>query len=165
VAAIDVKGGTLSFKTAAYSLKANWDESDPSILQKARTSLRSSLFPSPVVTLRDLGGRTVVTSTIHDPPFFKFADLSCVRDPIQQPYCTPQSGVDYVLVDVLGKALNFRLVVPSARLTLHFTKLCTKFKIFRKKIFFGIKVTSEAFLSSSQNLKVTRLQGCTKTKL
>jgi hypothetical protein len=54
--------------------------------------------------------------------------------------------------------------IPSARLTLHSTKLCTKFKIFRKKIFFGTKVTSEAFLSSSQNLKFTRLQGCTKTK-
>jgi hypothetical protein len=56
-------------------------------------------------------------------------------------------------------------LVPSARLTLNSTKLCTKFKIFRKKIFFGTKVNSEAFLSSSQNLKVTRLQGCTKTKL
>jgi hypothetical protein len=32
--------------------------------------------------------------------------------------------------------------VPSARLTLHSTKLCTKFEIFRKKIFFGTKVTS-----------------------
>jgi hypothetical protein len=30
---------------------------------------------------------------------------------------------------------------------------------------FGTKVTSEGFLSSSQNLKVTPLQGCTKTKL
>ncbi len=38
-------------------------------------------------------------------------------------------------------------------------------KILGKEIFFGAKVTSEAFLSSSQNLKVTRLQGCTKTKL
>jgi hypothetical protein len=57
------------------------------------------------------------------------------------------------------------LKIPSARLTLHSTKLCTNFKIFRKKIFFGTKVTFEALLSSSQNLKVTRLQGCTKTKL
>jgi hypothetical protein len=37
--------------------------------------------------------------------------------------------------------------------------------ILGKKYFLGTKVTSEAFLSSSQNLKVTRLQGCTKTKL
>ncbi len=55
--------------------------------------------------------------------------------------------------------------VPSARFTLHSTKLCIKFKILRKKIFFGTKVTSEAFLSISQNLKVTRLQGGTQTKL
>jgi hypothetical protein len=34
-----------------------------------------------------------------------------------------------------------------------------------RKIFFGIKVTSEAFLSISKNLKVTRLQGGTQTKL
>jgi hypothetical protein len=47
--------------------------------------------------------------------------------------------------------------VPSARLTLHPTKLCTKFKILGKKYFFGTKVTSEALLSSTQNLKVTRL--------
>jgi hypothetical protein len=37
--------------------------------------------------------------------------------------------------------------IPSARLTLHFTKLCTKFKIFRKKRFFVTKVTSDTFLS------------------
>jgi hypothetical protein len=43
--------------------------------------------------------------------------------------------------------------------------LCTKFKIFREKIFFVTKITSEKFLSISQNLKVTRLQGCTQTKL
>jgi hypothetical protein len=55
--------------------------------------------------------------------------------------------------------------VPLARLTLHCTKLCTKFKIFRKKIIFGPKVTSEAFSSISQNLKVTRLQEGTQTKL
>ncbi len=54
---------------------------------------------------------------------------------------------------------------PSGRLTLHSTKLCTKFKIIRKKNIFGTKVTSEAFLSISQNLNVTRLQGCTQTKL
>jgi hypothetical protein len=39
-----------------------------------------------------------------------------------------------------------------------------KFKIFRKKIFFGTKV-SEAFSNISQNLKVTRLQEGTQTKL
>ncbi len=57
------------------------------------------------------------------------------------------------------------LSVPSARFTLHSTKLCTKFKIFRKRIFFVTKITSEKILSISQNLKVTRLQGCTQTKL
>ncbi len=46
--------------------------------------------------------------------------------------------------------------LPSARLTLHSTKVCTKLKIFRKKIFFGTKVTSEAVSSICQNLKVTR---------
>ncbi len=35
--------------------------------------------------------------------------------------------------------------VPSARPTLHSTKLCTKFKIFRNKIFLGTKVNSEVF--------------------
>ncbi len=50
--------------------------------------------------------------------------------------------------------------------SLHPTKLCTKFKIFRKKEkIFGAKVTSETFLSISQNLKVTRLEGGTQTKL
>jgi hypothetical protein len=43
--------------------------------------------------------------------------------------------------------------------------LCTNLKNVRKKIIFGTKVTSEAFLSISQNLKATRLQGCTQTKL
>jgi hypothetical protein len=38
-------------------------------------------------------------------------------------------------------------------------------KFLGKKYFFGTKVTSEAFLSVSRNLKVARLQGCTKTKL
>jgi hypothetical protein len=38
-------------------------------------------------------------------------------------------------------------------------------KFLGKKIFVGTMVTSEAFLSISQNLKVTRLQGCTRTKL
>jgi hypothetical protein len=44
--------------------------------------------------------------------------------------------------------------------------LCTpqNFAQSAKKIF-GTKVTSEAFLSISQNLKVTGLQGCTQTKL
>jgi hypothetical protein len=55
--------------------------------------------------------------------------------------------------------------VPSARLTLHSTKLCAKFKIFRKKKFPGTKVTCEAFLSISQNLKATSLQRGTQTKL
>ncbi len=52
--------------------------------------------------------------------------------------------------------------VSSARLTLHSTKRCAKFKIFRKKIFLVLR--SEAVLSISQNFKVTRLQGCTQTK-
>jgi hypothetical protein len=55
--------------------------------------------------------------------------------------------------------------VPSARLSLHSTKLCTKFKIIRKILFFDYKVTSAAFLSISQNLKVTRLQGGTQQNL
>ncbi len=55
--------------------------------------------------------------------------------------------------------------MPSARLTLHSTKLCTEFKIFREIFFFGTKVTSETFLSNSQNLNVTRLPGGTQTKL
>jgi hypothetical protein len=40
-----------------------------------------------------------------------------------------------------------------------------KFKIFRRKILFGTKLTSEAFLSISQNLKATCLQGGTQMKL
>jgi hypothetical protein len=38
-------------------------------------------------------------------------------------------------------------------------------KFLRKKFFFGTKVTSEAFLSISQNLKVTSLQEGIQTKL
>ncbi len=64
-----------------------------------------------------------------------------------------------------GALLAGRRQIPSDRLTLHSTKLCTKFKIFRKELFFGTNVTSKVLLSISQNLKVTGLQGCTKTKL
>ncbi len=39
--------------------------------------------------------------------------------------------------------VSLTVKVPSARLTLHFTKLCTNLKNVRKKIFL---VTSEAFL-------------------
>jgi hypothetical protein len=38
-------------------------------------------------------------------------------------------------------------------------------KFLGEKIFFGTKVTSEAFLSISQDMKVTPLQGGTQTKL
>jgi hypothetical protein len=62
-------------------------------------------------------------------------------------------------------ALSQACHVPSARLTLHSTKLCTKFKIFKKKILFVTKITSETFLSISQNLKVTRLQDYTNETL
>ncbi len=66
----------------------------------------------------------------------------------------------------IWKKKRMGLSLPSARLTLHSTKLCTNFKFFREeKNLFGTKVTSEAFLSIFQNLKVTRLQGGTQTKL
>ncbi len=70
------------------------------------------------------------------------------------------------LSQVVGPATAAQMMgkLPSAGLTLHFTKLCTKLKIFRKKKI-GPKVISEAFLSISQNLKVKCLQGCTQTKL
>jgi hypothetical protein len=35
---------------------------------------------------------------------------------------------------------------------------------FEEKIFFGTEVTFKAFLSTSQNLKVTRVQGGAQTK-
>ncbi len=58
------------------------------------------------------------------------------------------------------------LGIPSARLTLRPTKLCTKFRIFWKKNFFGYKgYLWGIFMSISQNLKVTRLQGGRQTKL
>jgi hypothetical protein len=38
-------------------------------------------------------------------------------------------------------------------------------KFLREKKMFGTKVTFEAFLSISQNLKVTRLRGGTQTKI
>jgi hypothetical protein len=40
-----------------------------------------------------------------------------------------------------------------------------KVQNFLEKKKFVTKITSEKFLSISQNLKVTRLQGCTQTKL
>ncbi len=55
--------------------------------------------------------------------------------------------------------------VPSARLTLHSTRLCTKFKKKSGKKYFLVLRFSEAFLSISRNLKLTRLQGGTQTKL
>ncbi len=55
--------------------------------------------------------------------------------------------------------------IPSAMLTLHSTKLCTKSKILRKIFFSRTKVAFEALLSDAQNLKVTRLQGGIQTKL
>jgi hypothetical protein len=86
----------------------------------------------------------------------------------KMPFINPLQALDHPQTQKNYQSVQFssyRIVLPSARLTLHFTKLCTKFKIFRKKIFFNTKVTSEAFLCISQNLKVTRLQGCLQTKL
>jgi hypothetical protein len=51
-----------------------------------------------------------------------------------------------------GIGWEYGIYILSARLTLHSTKLCIKFKIFREKTSFGTKVTSEAFLCISQNL-------------
>jgi hypothetical protein len=79
-------------------------------------------------------------------------------------FYTPFFGLDRWIADILHNA-PLCVKIMSARLTLHSTKLCTKFKIYRKKIFFGSKVTSETFLSISQNLKFTRLHRGTQTKL
>ncbi len=82
-------------------------------------------------------------------------------------FCRVDSRMKISIIRAVG---NIRwnsieqLTVPSARLTLHSSKLGTKFKISRRKIFFVTKVTSETFLSIFQNLKPTRLQGCTQTK-
>ncbi len=54
--------------------------------------------------------------------------------------------------------------VSYAYLALHETLQEVQNFYEKKKMFFGTKVTSEAFLSISQNLKVTRLQGCKQTK-
>jgi hypothetical protein len=43
-------------------------------------------------------------------------------------------------------------IIPSARLILHFTKLCTNLKNDREKRFLCTKVTSEAFLSISPKI-------------
>jgi hypothetical protein len=53
--------------------------------------------------------------------------------------------------------------VSQAYFALH--KTLHEVQNFKEKIFFGTKVTPEAFLSISQDLKVTRPQGCTQTKL
>jgi hypothetical protein len=66
--------------------------------------------------------------------------------------------LNYQCLLVTGKS-----TVSQAYFALHET--LHKVQIFRKKISFGAKVTSEVFLSISQNLKVTRLQGGTQTKL
>ncbi len=63
-----------------------------------------------------------------------------------------------------GVGLGSFTTVSQAYFALHET--LHKVQNFQeKKIIFGTKVTSEAFLSMSQNLKVTRLQGGTQTKL
>jgi hypothetical protein len=56
--------------------------------------------------------------------------------------------------------------VSQAYFALHETlhKLPQSTKIFREIFFVGTKFASEAFLSISQNLKVTRLQGGKQTK-
>jgi hypothetical protein len=53
--------------------------------------------------------------------------------------------------------------IPSATLTFHSTKLCKEFNVSKKKKI-GTEVTSEAFSSISQDLKVTGLQGGPQTK-
>jgi hypothetical protein len=63
------------------------------------------------------------------------------------------SIVYYLFIDCTVSQAYFAL-----QETLH------KVQNLRKKSCFGTKVTSEAFLSISQNLKVTRLQGGTQTK-
>ncbi len=55
--------------------------------------------------------------------------------------------------------------LPSARLTLHFTKLCTNLKNVMKKSFLVLMLPLRHFEAFSQNLKATRLQGRTQTKL
>ncbi len=65
-------------------------------------------------------------------------------------------------------ALNSRFVLtetyrqPGLRCTPQ--NLAQSSKFLGKKNIFGTKVTFEAFLTISQNLKVTHLQGCTQTK-
>ncbi len=78
--------------------------------------------------------------------------------------CKMSFCVFYKLAINCIQSTIMKILVPSARLILHSTKLCTKLKVFKKKKI-GTKVTSEAFLSISQNLKATRLQGGTQTKL
>jgi hypothetical protein len=69
--------------------------------------------------------------------------------------------VTYLYLDV-----NIRCINPYRQPGL----LCTPRNFaqsskFLEKNIFGTKVTSEALLSISQNLKLTRLQGGTQTKL
>ncbi len=61
---------------------------------------------------------------------------------------------------MLAKVLH---TVSQAYFALHET--LHEVQHFYEKIYFGTKVTSEAFFSISKNLKVTQLQGGTQTKL
>jgi hypothetical protein len=58
---------------------------------------------------------------------------------------------------------DFETTVSQAYFALH--KTLPKVQNLQEKNIFGTNVTSEAFLSIFQNLKVTRLHGGTQTKL
>jgi hypothetical protein len=139
--------------------------------------LFESLFWGLHVLFHDIFGQTIYWSTAKPwtSPKIRSNDLerSKFRQQVQSFVCVPPwRRVTFKFWKMLKDASEVTLVpknvsclkiwnfvqsymeckVPSASLTLHSTKLCTKFKIFRKNIFFVTKVTSETFVSISQIL-------------
>lgn len=68
--------------------------------------VKELLFPDATSTYKNLMGRTLVATANNDPPFFKFADMSCFSDPSKR--CVAESGIDLNLLYSLAGSLNFR---------------------------------------------------------
>ncbi len=102
-------------------------------------------------------------------PRWTLSDLfSTVKAPLlgwssKNTTCSTDYSAYIVELSDQGPLNSPQSTVSQAYFALH--KDLKKIQNFRENFFFGTKVTSEAFLSIPQNLKVTRLQGGTHTKL
>ncbi len=132
--------GTISNRISNLTLASNSTHGRKST-KDTRTIARSSLYLIiDRATFGKSGGRLYELINQLSKRRSLIIDLAIAVTVADHPRAKRQGEVQQFILCVRN------YTVPSARLTLHSTKLCTKFKIFRKKIFFVTnKVTSETF--------------------